>query len=394
MLRKMIITMTVFVLAVFAGCESHSQGKKAAKVAFDKSSASIRLTVAQQQYSDGEYGQSLKTVRQCLETDPNNIGACLLYGKLLLANGQRETAVDKLIYALKLDDRLTEAWYWLGVAAQQEQKYSNAHLYYQQALLLDPTNVDYILSVAMAQVAQDKVEEALTLLTEKMAACPQEVSLKIAAADLMSRLGRYEQAQGLYKHSMLLTNDDSDVAQALGYCYMFDGKWNEAAEVFGALVEHSADEQEKGRYLHVTALCSMNSAQYDKAIDYYNQLSSQQSDDAELWLNLGQAALGSGAVHRALRCGQKAISLRTGYSDAIVLVGCAQYADSDYAAAVRTFERISSDKKTGGFSWMMRARCYEKLGQRDEAERAYKKAFELNPNSKLANFLAKGRDNR
>jgi len=91
---------------------------------------------------------------------------------------------------------------------------------------------------------------------------------------------------------------------------------------------------------------------------------------------------------------QKALALQPGYSDAIALVGCAQYTNGDYAAAIKSFERIAADSKNGGFSWLMRARCYDQLSQSGKAERAYKRAREINPHSELGDFLAKGKNIR
>ena len=138
----------------------------------------------------------------------------------------------------------------------------------------------------------------------------------------------------------------------------------------------------------------MNGGQYGRAVNCYSQLSVEERDNADIWVKMGQAALGAGAPKRAFTCGQKALALQPGYTDAIALIGCAQYTGGDYTAALRSFGRIAADKKNAGFSWLMRARCYEQLGQTSKAERAYKRAREINPRSELGDFLAKGKDLR
>jgi Tfp pilus assembly protein PilF len=90
-----------------------------------------------------------------------------------------------------------------------------------------------------------------------------------------------------------------------------------------------------------------------------------------------------------MRCARRALSLRPGCAQAIALIGCAQYAKGNYGAAAESFEKIVSDKKTAGFSWLMMARCYEQLGQTGKAERAYKRAMEICPDSQLGDFLTK-----
>ena len=107
---------------------------------------------------------------------------------------------------------------------------------------------------------------------------------------------------------------------------------------------------------------------------------------------MGRAALGAGATHRAFMCGQKALALRPDYIDAIALIGCTQYVSGHYAEALKSFGMIASDKQSEGFAWLMTARCYQQLGQADKAENAYRKAMQINPNSELGDFLAKGKD--
>jgi Flp pilus assembly protein TadD len=387
MLHKSAIAAAIIVCAVCTGCESPTQHKKAALEKWNKTSAQIKLTLAQQQVDEGNYDQAAKTVQQCLSVDPNNSAAHLLYGKLLLADSQHNQAIAQLNLALKPNENLHEAWYWLGVAAQENREYKKAYGHYRMALSLEPANVDYILAVADVQVAQDNCSEAAILLDEKMAALPRNVSLKVAAADVMCRLEKNEQAIELYKQAMLMTSDNSEIAEALGYCYVFSGKWKEAAEIFNKLTAQCTDEQKKKLSLQVTALCSMNSAQYARAVNCYSKLSIEQRNDAEIWVKMGQAALGAGATSKAFMYGQKALALSPGYADAIALVGCAKYAAGDYNAAVKHFKEITTDSRNEAFSWFMRARCYEQLGQTNKARHAYKKAWETNPHSELNAYL-------
>ena len=382
------------VLAICVGCESQAQSKRAARQRWAKTSARIKLMLAQQQAEAGNYDRAAKAIQECLNADPENAAARGLYGKLLLGNGRRDEAIGQLSLALELDKKLHESWYWLGVAAQENRDYEKAYKHYGKALSLEPTNVAYILAVADVQASQNNYSEAAKLLTQKMAALPRSVSLKVAVADLMHRMGKNEQAVELYKQAMLLTSDNETIAEALGYCYIFSGKWDEAAGIFDRLFEQCEDEQKKKLYLQVTALCSMNSAQYGRAVKCYSQLSVEERDNAEIWVKMGQAALGAGAPNRAFIYAQKALALQPGYSDAIALIGCAQYASGNYVAALKSFEKIAADRKNAGFSWLMRARCYDQLSQTDKAERAYKRALEINPHSELGDFLAKGKDIR
>jgi tetratricopeptide (TPR) repeat protein len=410
---KIRITIIAIGLIVVAGCQNtHKQKKQEMQAKWQQTTSEIKLSAAMEQFEAGQYEQAKAVAQQCIDSGLNLPDAHLLYGKLLLVEDKGTDAVKELRLAVELDEELGEGWYWLGLATEgpppflssTEDKGEQALIYYNKALALNPTNVDYILAVAEMYAEQEKPEEAIKLLEEKIAAMPREISLKTAAADLMWRAGENERAVELYKQVMLISDDDS-IAEALGYCYVFSGQWREGAEIFNKLIEQCQDEQKNGStgspsraesreklYLQVTAFCSVNCAQYDRAVNCYNELSVEERDNAEIWVKMGQAALGAGAAERAFMCGERALALQPGDVDAIALVGCAQYSMGDYTAAIKNFEKITSDEKNGGISWLMRARCYEQLGLKDEAGQAYKKALEIEPHSELGDFLAKGKD--
>ena len=400
MLRKTTLVVALVAAAVCTGCQSDVQTKKAAQERWNKTTAQMKLAMAGRQIDAGDYAQAAKMIQQCLSNDPNNPRAQVLYGRLLLADGSCSEAVEQFRLAVKTDKGLYEGWYWLGVAAEETRDYRGAYVYYTQALSLEPTNIDYILAVADALVARNKTTEALELLSQKMAVLPRDVSLKVATADLVLRQGNTERAIKLYEQAAL-SADDSDIAESLGYCYMLAGQWEAAAEVFEKLAAQykedsilqknrkmaNPDQQRERLFLRLLGICTMNSKQYGRAVSCYSQLAVEERKNAELWLQMGQAALGAGATNRAFMCAQKALALRPGYADAIALLGSAQYVNRDYTAAVESFEKITSDKDSAGFSWFMRARCYEQLGEKSQAEEAYKRALDINPRIDLIAYL-------
>ncbi|MFA5251080.1 MAG: tetratricopeptide repeat protein [Phycisphaerae bacterium] len=221
MLRKTIIVTAIIVCLGGIGCETHSQNKKLATERWDKASSGIKLKLAQQKYENNNLDEAREAVSECITADPNNAQAHLLYGKLLLAEDKEIDAVRELQLAVELDEKLGEGWYWLGLATENAEESQQALSYYNKALSLSPSNIDYILAVAETYVKQEKPEEAIKLFEEKIVAMPREVPLKVAAADLMWQAGENERALELYKQAKLMRDDDSSIAEALGYCYIF-----------------------------------------------------------------------------------------------------------------------------------------------------------------------------
>jgi len=408
MLRKTTFAVAALILAFCAGCQSHAERKQAVKEQWQKSSSQIKLGLAKQQYENGKYADALKNIEECVSADADNAEAHLVYGKILMAQGNRSKAEQELHVAVELDDALDEGWYWLGVGAQEGRQIRQARGHYEKAMALSPGNVDYVLAVAECYGSEKRFEAGCRVLESSILSMPREISLKVAAADMHSRAGNNARAISLYEEAMLLASDDEGIAESLGYCYMFADKWAEGAAIFEQLAERleaslagekdpeksAENEQRRMLYFETAAVCNMRSGQYARAVECYNKLTVAKRYDAEVWVKMGQAALGAGMIGRARQCGERAYSLRPGYSDAMVLIGCAQYRGREYSAAEESFAKISSDKTAGGFAWLMRARCYEQLGQADRAKVAYKRALELDPESELGDYLAKGRGGR
>jgi superkiller protein 3 len=389
MLRRVILT-GIVILCGLSGCESQSHSKKLTQTQWQKTSARVRLNFAEQQYQNGQFEEALETVSECVSADPNMPEAYLLSGRALLAQKQFRKATSELTKAVELDEKLDSGWYWLGVAAEARENYQQAQTCYAKAMSLRPEDIDYILAAAEVYFAQDRKDDAVRLLEEKIARMPNEISLKVTCADFLWQMGNDQQAIELYKQAMLMAGNDysEDIAESLGYCYIFAGRWDEAAKIFTELSVRCT-QQKKNLYLQVAALCGMSSGGYGAAVNYYDQLTVTERGNPQVWLKLGQAALGAGAAGRAVECGRKALGLQPGLAEAIALIGCSQYVSGDYTSAIAEFEKIATDDKYGAFSWLMRARCYGRLGKLVKAKLAYQKALEMNPNSELGKFLAR-----
>jgi Flp pilus assembly protein TadD len=348
----------------------------------------MKLDMAMQEYSLQNFQQAAKVVEQCLEVDPDVPAAHLLHGKLLLAQGQPEQAEPELRTALRLNEKLHEPWYWLGVLAQQKRDYEQAQICYSTAMSMSPLEVDYILAVVEVYVALDRCDDAEALLQQKIAALPENVSLMITAADLMLRQGYNQKATRLYTRAARLRPQDNDVAESLAYCHILCRRWKEAAAIFDKLAVNCTDVDQKKTFLQMLAISNMNAAQYNRAQSYYSRLSVEETDDADIWFQMGQAALGSGTAQKAFVCSQRALKLKPDWPDAMVLEGCAQYMLKNYTAALKTFQGVTKSRENAALIWLMEGRCHQKLGNVQRARLAYEKSLKLKPSSELALLLA------
>ena len=384
------ILLCVAVLSFCVGCnDDYAEKKQEMKLKWDADVAAAKVPLAIDMFEGGRVDEAEQVIRKCIRADKDIHQAHLLLGKIHLHNARLSEAEDSLGKALKLDKTLDQAWYLLGQVAQRNGKIDEAFEYYEKALELNSGNKDYIIAISDLYFQSYNYESAISFLDEKIRQHSSLTELRLEKADMLVRMGQMDEAIKVYKQALLLRPDDAGVLDALGYCYIIDKQWSNAAKTFEHLYETTTEARRKS-YLQLVAICSMNSQDYNTAVGSYDRMSVEQRDNAEFWLQMGQAALGANDADRAFWCGKKALSLKSGYSEAVTLVGCAQYAKGDCRLALKTFEsNTSADLKTKSFNQLMIARCLEQLGDLANAERAYKKALEMDPDSALANLVAK-----
>lgn len=366
----------VVIVTLVAGCETpQQQNKKAAAARWEKMSARIKIPVAQEQFDNGKYNDAAKTIGECLKADPNLPQAHLLAGKILFAQGQTAASLNQLQKTIALDDKLDDAWYWLGIVNEDQKQIANALDDYQKALNLNSNNVNYILAYVRACIALDKEDEALAFIQEKVAVLPAEVDLKAKCADLLNRKQKYDQAIALYEQAVLLDPQRLDIAESLGYCCIIAGHWSQAADVFTKLIASCSDGDKKEIYLQLLGTCQVNAGQYGGAINSFSKLSRR--DNPQIWLRMGQAALGAGDADRAYACSMRALALQPGYPDAIAVKGSAEYLKKNYNDAVKSFEQIISAPQHASFAKTMLARCYQHIDD-EKAHQAAQKNRDAN----------------
>ena len=382
-----VVLLITGLILTLAGCESYAEKKAAAQLKWEKTSARAKLSVARDLFTNGRIDEAAKTASKCLSVDPENPQAHLLMGEIRLEQARFEEAKKSLQTAVELDENLDQAWFCLASIHQQENQLEKARQGYEKALRLKPTSADYVIALAEIDIARGMHQDALDMLTAKTRMFPNDFALKVETADVLSRMAKTKEAINLYNQALLLKPNDEIIIEALGYCYITDQQWGKAVEMFEMLHNNAAEADESSTYLDILAMCSMNAGQYGKAVKYYDRLSLEQRDNSQLWLQMGQAALGMDAPKRALACATRALALEPGCPDAIALQGCAQYLNNDYDNAIKTFAKITADKKMAGFAWLMTGRCYEQLGRTDLADKAYQNASELKPDSELVTLL-------
>ncbi|MFA5293206.1 MAG: tetratricopeptide repeat protein [Phycisphaerae bacterium] len=388
-IRKIKITIIALSLVVLTGCQgSHLQKKQEMQSKWQKSSSEIRLSAAEAQIESGQYAQAEAAVRKSLDMGLNLPQANLLMGKIELARSNFEQAKRYLQNYVRLDEKDDNGWFLLGLSCERLGDDLSAMKWYKKAFEISPNNTDYILAVGRIYMADGNFEQAESFYLEKMASNPADTELKVAAAQMYLAQDKKDRALQLYEQASMLRPQSGDLLEALGSCYIMTKQWDKAFNVQHKLYSRCVLREEKTRYLKTMAITAMNAGNYSNAVKYYSSLTSQDRNNAGLWLSTGQAALGAGLLRQAITCSQKVLELSPETKEAWLLSGSANYKNGNFLQAAADFQKAADVSQYANFAWLMTGRCYEKLGRAQQAQTAYKKAEQFEADSELGQLLA------
>lgn len=381
--KWMTLIVAVAACGMLAGCDTQAQNKQAAVERWEKSSAAAKLATVENLIERGQIADAQKTLQKCLDADPDLAAAHFQMGRVHLIENRNAEARSSFERAIELDGSLDAAWFHLGVVFSLDGDNEQALNAYQKAMDLKPAGTEYIAAIAELYMNTERTDQARELLEDKLRRQPRSRELLVCMAELSQHVGELDKSAGYYEQAMVVNPKDQQVLEALGYCYAARKDWVSATRTFERLLNLVTEDFRKETVLETLALCAFNAGRYGQALSCYDKLSVIRRDDAEVWLNMAQAALGADLAGRADYAARKALQLKPSWEEAYAVLGSAQYLQSDFEGALTSFNHVCDDDQMGAFAWFMTGRCYARLGQTANAEAAYQKAGSDGANSSL-----------
>lgn len=377
---------------ILSGCnDAHARKKEEMIEQWEKSKSTAQLPAIESLLEQGKIKKAKIELTRCLQADPELAEAYLLVGRIHFLETHNEMAREAFEQAVTLDPQLDKAWHFLGSLAVLDEDYSRAIEVYQKALELKPSEVDYMLSLSDVYLETEQFDQAEQQLETGLSRFPQNLQLLLSKAQLYQHMDRIDDATRLYEQAQLMHGNKSQILEPCGYAYIAQKEWARAAEKFElALEEYKLDKDRYHVAMRSLATCLYNSGQYGKALYWYDQLSVVYRDDANIWMNMAQAALSVDDSKRASYCAVNALKINPSWPEAYAVLGSARYMQGLYQQSLQAFFKISTDDELAAFAWFMSGRCYQQLGQNRQANAAFERAEKLDPNNQLIeSFLTK-----
>ncbi len=331
---------------------------------------------AQAALREADFGNAVALFGSVLALDPRHVLANYWVGALARKAGLPEQAVPYLEAAATLDPSAPETNLELGLALRAIGQADRAEACLEKARVAAHGQNAAYLAAAEAQVQQGASSEALETYRRGLTLFPNDRDLLERLADLLQRLGSWEEANDLWQRRLRLTPESAPAWVAYGVSAHKAGQLAVAEAAFRqalvvdpaylpALLNLGVTLQKTGRprealpaFLRAAAsdpenpdahkavgdvLRELN--HWDEAIVAWHKAVTLRPNYADAWQNLGLALEHQGRLREAQACHQKTIEL-----------------NPQDPNALRYFGMVSQD-----------------LGQFDVTAEAYRRALAVDP---------------
>ncbi len=173
------------------------------------------------------------------KVDANSEDAALNMARLYSEEGDAKRAAD-VLNGIPVDDRSARIEFALGATYDQLKKPQDAAAAYRRALDLEPGNLDTERGLANALLADEKLDEALKIFNQIVAAEPQDAQSQIHISEIERRQGHYDQALATLEKAKPLAQDSLELSYNEALIYDSLGRYDDAIGVLTKLVSDTA----------------------------------------------------------------------------------------------------------------------------------------------------------
>ena len=177
--------------------------------------------------------------KEAQKVDANSEEVALNMARLYGEEGDAKRAAD-VLNGIPVDDRSARIEFALGATYDQLKQTKEAAAAYQRSLDLEPGNLDTERGLANALLADGKLDEALKIFNEVVAAEPQDAQSQIHISEIERRQGHYDQALATLEKAKPLAQNSLELSYNEALIYDSLGRYDEATAVLTKLVSDTA----------------------------------------------------------------------------------------------------------------------------------------------------------
>jgi tetratricopeptide (TPR) repeat protein len=259
----------------------------------------------------GRPAQALEILAPLAAAQPRSAGTQYELALALHALERGGEAIAPLRRALALKPALPQAWRLLADLLRAEGDAAgaaDATLAHVRQSVHDPD-----LLAAGRALAEQRLPEAEALLRARLRAAPTDVAALRMMAELAVRVGRNEEALGLFEYCLALAPGFREARHHYALVLHRDQQSERALEEIERLV---GEEPRNPGYQALRAAILCRLGEYDRGIVIYEKILGEFPGNARVWLSQGHALKTAGRQSDAVAAYRRSLSLQPEFGEA------------------------------------------------------------------------------
>ncbi|MDG2423784.1 MAG: tetratricopeptide repeat protein [Phycisphaerales bacterium] len=203
----------MLIILVSASCSSQ-RGKEMREQAYsrmDEVNAGMLNEQATTAFETGQLNKAISLADQAVGRFPKGSTHYVLRGRILMEMDRLAEAEKTLKKAVELNEEEADAMYFLGIVYERLSRDDLAHSHFIKACDMEPKKLQFLMASVESLMAQDRLDEADALLTERFSAFEHNAALHHLHAQLMIMQDRGDEASSSYEMASLLSPEDTDI---------------------------------------------------------------------------------------------------------------------------------------------------------------------------------------
>lgn len=334
--------------------------------------------LAQSEILSGDYSQAISNLLNAKASDDNSTSITLLLIEAYLKTKQFDEA--KLLTKKLIEAQPTNSYFQQqhGIALGFSGDIPGARNAFKQAITLQPNNSDAIIHLARMEYIESGSQQALELLTSKLASQPDNISLIIELADIQMKSGQADQALALYQKAYDFDNQNTFTLSKLVDHYFVTKKYHKAEPLLLAyLQKNPKNSQMKIKLGHLYGTLN----QPLKAISTFESALAESEDRTKTYMLLAQAQLKVDNRDEAIKALNKATAWDEKRVEPLLMLFPITLSQKDHVRAEQVIYTLNKLIPEKDIVDILSAQLFEAKGEYLKAEKSYIKALKKRPSS-------------
>jgi len=272
----------------------------------------------------------------------------------------------------------------LGNCYLQDKKMDEARAQFQLVLDTAPQDVEAFegLKASMTEIQkQTLLKQSLAIQSRQVTAEEFRSSHEFTDAEKLIRARRFDEAEKILDGIVSRHPDSVPARERLAEIYSTTKRFDKAAEVYQAL---SDGKQASPQFILRLAQNQEWGRNFPKAAQSYRLYLQKKPNDSGAQLALARILMQGGDYPEAAKYYRIYLSKNSRDSDSRMALANMLIWGGNFAEAAPEFESLQTERPNDLHVRLMLAQCYQELGRKDKALKAYQDVLDLDPGNAAA----------